>query len=200
MVLALAETIRQYDLPKAAFLQIISVRESDLDRAPFDSLEALDAYAAITGGTLLKLWLMIVGVDDKNTDDAVKHVGAAWALVGSLRACHHAAHMGKMRLPADALGAVDMDADNILQNGFTPEVRHAVKTVAKQAERHIEDARTLRRSLPDVALSPLYLAVLAEDFLQRIKDTAYDPAHPKVARGRAIRAIKLWWADKRKQY
>jgi phytoene synthase len=200
VVLALADAIAEYNLPQEAFLDIISAREADLDRAPFLTLAALDSYACTTGGSLLTLWLHILKVEDRHAFDAVEYVGTAWALIGSLRACHHAAHSGKVRLPADMLQESGIDADKILQEGFTSAVSEAVQAVAEMAEEHIRDARALRKDLPKAALPALYLAVQAEDFLHRLKQCGYNPASPKMERGRAPRALKLWWANALKRY
>ena len=200
VVLELAEAIAAYDLPKDAFLEIIAAREADLDKAPFATLEALDTYALQTGGAFLRLWLHVLGVDDTKAVEAVEHVGAAWALIGGLRACHHHAHLGKVRLPMDELQAAGIDADRILQEGFTPPVSDAVQAVAELAEEHLRDARACRKAVPKAALPPLLLAVQAEDFLRRLKVCAYNPADPRVERGRASRAFKLWWANWRGVY
>lgn len=200
VVLELAETIRAHDLPKEMFMDVLAAREADLDKTPFATLEAMDAYSCSTGGTLEKIWLRILGVDDKHAAEAAEHVGAAWALIGSLRASHHMAHHGKMRLPLEALEAAGVDAEGILQNGFTPPVGEAVQVVAELAEEHIRDARGLRRDVPKAALPALYLAVQAEDFLHRLHAAGYDLAAASIEKGRAKRALKLWWASLVKKY
>lgn len=199
VVLELAEAIRSYALPKEPFLEIIAAREADLERAPFGSLEALDSYAVATGGHVLKLWQHVLGVENKDAVEAAEHVGAAWALVGVIRSLHHVAHQGKMRLPNDELKEAGVDADKLLQEGFTPAVNRAVQVVAELAEEHIRDARALYKSMPKQALSPLYLAVQAEDYLTRLKGNGYAPT-PTLESGRAKRAFKLWWASVRKRY
>lgn len=200
VVLALADAIRAHHLPKEAFLDIIAMREADLDRAPFPTLESLDNYASVTGGAFLALWLRVLGVEDAQSQQAVANIGTAWALIGSLRACHHMAHNGKMRLPIDMLHEAGIDADAILQEGFTPAVSEAVLAVAVLAEEHIIAARKLRKNMPKAALPPLTLAIQAEDFLWRLKACAYNPAHPKLEKGRSARALKLWWASVAKKY
>lgn len=200
VVIELAEAINTHDLPQALFLEIIAAREADMDRAPFATLEALDTYALQTGGTLQKLWLHVLGVDDAESMEAAEHIGAAWALIGSLRACHHAAHLGKVRLPADELTAAGINADVILQEGFTPPVSDAVQAVAELAEEHLRDARACKKAVDKRAFSALSLAVQSEDFLKRLKHAAYNPATPAVEKGRATRAFKLWRANLGKHY
>lgn len=200
IVLELAEAIAVYALPKEPFMEVISAREADLDAQPFATMDALDDYARRTGGTFLKLWLHVLGVKDTQAQEAAEHVGAAWALTGGLRACHHLAHLGKLRLPADALQDAGIDAEVLLQEGFTEKMSGAVRAVAEKAVAHLEAARAQREVMPKEAYPPLSLAVQAEDFLQRLQASDYNPAHPKVERGRAIRALKLWWANFRRRY
>lgn len=200
VVLELAYAIEAHDLPQALFLDIITARESDLDAAPFATLEALDVYCQKTGGVLLKLWLRVLGCDHADADEAAEQIGAAWALLGTLRACHHHAHLGKVRLPADELQAVGVDADVLLQEGFTPQVSDVVQSVAEAAAEHIRDARAIRHNIPATAFPPLSLAIQAEDFLQRLKASDYNPATSKMESGRPARALKLWWGNLRKHY
>ncbi|MCH2548057.1 MAG: squalene/phytoene synthase family protein [Alphaproteobacteria bacterium] len=200
VVLTIAETIRKHQLAQADLMEIIDIREADLDRAPFENLEALDNYACVTGGGILKLWVRILGISDHNALEAAEHIGSAWALIGTIRACHHLAHTGKIRLPMNVLEAAGIDADRILQEGFAPEVLEAIEAVAELAEEHIRDARALKRDVPKAAYPPLYMAIQAEDFLLRLKASAYNPVDRRMAKGRAYRAMRLWWANIIKKY
>lgn len=195
VVLALADAIKQHGLSKELFLRIIVARESDLERAPFKTMEALEAYAFETGGALLTLWLNVLNADSPSSHEAAKHAGAAWSLIGMLRATHHLAHQGKVRLPESGV-----DADTLLQEGLTPEIRVVVEQVAKRAEYHLDASRALKKDMPSAALSPLYLAVQAEDFLRRLKAADYDLSDHRIERGRVTRALKLWWASLFKTY
>lgn len=195
VVLALADAIKQHGLDKEQFLRIIAARESDLERAPFKTMEALEMYASETGGALLSLWLSVLKADNASAYEAAKYVGAAWSLIGMLRATHHLAHRGKVRLPESGV-----NADTLLQEGLTPEIRVVVEQVAKRAEQYLDDARALKKDIPRAALSPLYLAVQAEDFLRRLKAADYDLTNHRIERGRVMRALKLWRASLFKTY
>lgn len=74
----LAAAIRRHDLPAAYFRRLLDAREADLDAAPPADLAA---YARETGGTLAALAGQVVSGRPGNED-----IGAAWALVGWLRA------------------------------------------------------------------------------------------------------------------
>ena len=74
----LAAAIRDRDLPGDRFRRLLDARELDLDAAPPADLPA---YARETGGTLAALAGQIVSGQAGNED-----IGAAWALVGWLRA------------------------------------------------------------------------------------------------------------------
>lgn len=198
VVLALAEAIKRYGLKKEPFLRIIAARESDLERAPFKTMEALEIYGGETGGTLLALWLDTLKADNSAAYEAARHIGTAWSLIGTLRATHHLAHRAKVRLPLAEDGGAT--ADILLREGFTPEICVMVEEVAKRAEQHLHDARALKHNIPHAALSPLYLAVQAGDFLRRLKAADYDLTDHRIERGRVMRALKLWRACLFKTY
>lgn len=187
----LAEAIRRHRLPKEEFEAILTAREADLQSAPFASLNALDRYAIVTVGGLLKLWLLVLGVREEIAFDAAQHAGAAWALVGILRSIHHQAHNNRVLLPT-------VEAQKLLQHGFDTHVADAVKNVCELAEEHIALAR--RISAPSGAISALLLVISAEDYIERIKAAGYNPFDPSIEEGRAYRAFKLWWGKVRKRY
>ncbi len=74
----LAAAIRRHDLPASGFRRLLDARELDLDAAPPADLPA---YARETGGTLAALAGQIASGRAGSED-----IGAAWALVGWLRA------------------------------------------------------------------------------------------------------------------
>ena len=74
----LAAAIREHGLPGDRFRRLLDARELDLDAAPPADLPA---YARETGGTLAALAGRIVSGRTGSED-----IGAAWALVGWLRA------------------------------------------------------------------------------------------------------------------
>ena len=74
----LAAAIRDHDLPQDRFRRLLDAREADLEAAPPADLPA---YARETGGTLAALAGQIVSGRAGSED-----IGAAWALVGWLRA------------------------------------------------------------------------------------------------------------------
>ena len=74
----LAAAIRRHDLPAVYFRRLLDARETDLDASPPADLPA---YARETGGTLAALSGQVVSGQPGSED-----IGAAWALVGWLRA------------------------------------------------------------------------------------------------------------------
>ncbi|MBM3618346.1 MAG: squalene/phytoene synthase family protein [Alphaproteobacteria bacterium] len=191
VVQELAKAIEMHGLAQERFDTILTAREPDLETAPFRSQESLDAYALATGGGILMLWLDILGIRQQSAHDAAQHVGAAWALVGILRSIHHQAHLGRVLLP-------HVDVQELLQHGFNDDVANAVEIICDLAEEHIALAR--RMSVPPEAVSAMLLAVSAEDYLKRIRKAKYNPFDARVEKGRAIRALKLWWARFRGHY
>ena len=82
-LLALAETLRAHDLPKAMFDAMLDARELDFEKAPFADMAALEAYADATSGILMRLAARILG---NPLYEVAREAGIAYALTGLLRA------------------------------------------------------------------------------------------------------------------
>lgn len=147
---ALAAARAARPLERASFERLIDARESDLEDAPFADLAALEGYAEATAGSLALLGLQTLGVE---AAEAGRRAGAAWALLGVLRAQPGVVHARRLLLPKARL-----DPEDVFRGRATAEVRDAVRLVLERAEALAAEARALRpprSALP--ALPPLRL-------------------------------------------
>lgn len=84
VVLALAEAIKKYDLPKESFETLIYAREFDLEGvAPADKTGLLN-YCDFTTTPLYELTLKVL--DEKEDEAVIKKISINYALIGLLRA------------------------------------------------------------------------------------------------------------------
>ena len=128
---ALAPVIRDHDLPRAWFDDLINAREADLGGKPLTSLQELENYARDSATPLNRMVLKILGQDAG--EETVQAVSTAYALTGLLRAAP-------------------------FKNNFLP---HGVSAgqVADSAGRHLDEAGPVRGYLKaSSALTRLYLA------------------------------------------
>ncbi len=149
---ALGQTIRKHGVDPHYLHALIDARQRDLDDAPFGSIKELEAYAEGSAGNLNLAMLDVLGVADVAAQNAARQSGAAWAMIGSLRALGHHRRLGR-----------------VLIEGEIP-----VADIVRRAEDLIIFSRGLSRQVPRRAHAALMTNLLAECYIQRLKDADYD--------------------------
>ena len=182
VVEALAQTARP--LERGLLDRLIDARERDLEDAPFADLAALEAYGAATAGGLAQLGLRALGVE---AGAAADKAGAAWALVGVLRAQSGAAAARRLLLPAGGL-----DDEDVFRRRATPEVREAARAVLERAEALAAEARGLKP--PRAALAALPPLRLLDLHARRLRRAGYDIFAPGWAERAENAALKIGWS------
>lgn len=184
VVQALAEALRVRPLDRTRFDRLIDARENDLVDQPFATLAELEAYAAATGGELALLELEALGVE---ADEAARKAGAAWSLMGLLRALPIHGQQRRLALPHASL-----EPEDVFRARPTPEVRAAVRAVAERAEALAAEARALkppRRALP--GLPPLRLVDL---YARRLRAAGFDPFAAAMHLSEAAAPLRVAWS------
>ena len=176
----LADAIETCGLDRAPFEQLLDGREADLEADGPSDLAALERYAAATGGSLTALMAQASGADSGPALEVGRQVGAAWAVVGTLRAAPRTAAQGRIMFPADLLAKAGIAA-NDLQAGRAFDRFAAVgEPVAHRAQALLAAARQARRTVPRQSRGVLLIARLADLYLARLRRAAWDPRHPSL--------------------
>jgi len=147
---------------------LAQARNFDLETAKPASLDELLTYAYATGGALHTLMLDVLGVADEDAHAAARDIGAAWALIGLMRA-----------LPYQNSGR------DMLPSGST------VRDVLAQAQGLLRDAR--ERSVPKAALPAVLVARLADRHMMRLEKQNWDPAQSEEPPAGAGAVLTVWW-------
>jgi len=168
---ALAETMRKYDVDPHYLHALIDARQRDLDDAPFGSIKELEAYAEASAGNLNLAMLGVLGVTDVAAQNAVRQSGSAWALIGSLRALSHHRRAGR-----------------ILIAGEIP-----VADIVRRAEDLIIFSRGLSRQVPRRAHAALMTNLLADRYIQCLKDADYDTDRADFTLSTFAKARTMLW-------
>jgi len=168
---ALAETIRQRDVDPHYLHAMIDARQRDLDDSPFLTLGALESYAEETAGNLSLAMLDVLGVRQIAAQNAARQSGAAWALIGMLRALKFHRSAGRLFISLDIEPA----------------------GIARRAEDLILFARGLASEVPRRAHAALMSNLLAERYLQRLKDAGGDPDRADFELSRLSKAGAILW-------
>jgi len=189
----LAEAIRKHKLEAVWFLGMLDAREADLTGESPATLQALENYAAATGGNLLMLALQVL--DRGAAGDAAIHAGTGYALAGLLRAAAFHARLGRSYIP------VELDPTRgVLSLKPTPELANAARVIAGAARRNLEKARALKDQVPRHGIAALLPAVLAETWLARLESSRYDLFDLRLSAPDPWRGFRLWRAARSGRY
>ena len=183
VALPLADAIRACALERAPFDELLDAREADLEPEGPADLAALERYAAATGGALTELMAAASGADSGSAQEAARRVGTAWALIGTLRAAPHAAAQGRVMLPADVLLSAGIAAEDVQAGRGFERFAAVAEPVVGRAAALLATARQARRAVPRQARGVLLIARLADLYLARLREAAWDPRDPRVVCG-----------------
>ncbi|MGE3649949.1 MAG: phytoene/squalene synthase family protein [Reyranellaceae bacterium] len=191
VMMPLADAIARRTPPRERFETLIDGRLRDLDDAPFESLAALEAYAAATSGSLSLLMLDLLGVGD-GAREAAAAIGTAWALVGLASATPHLAARRRLMLPRDLMGAIN--PETLFTGQPDAALAEVVRAVVDRAAALLAQARRLRRQVPPLALPALVPARLLDRQIARIRRAGYRVFDLPPQPPSATTPIGLWWA------
>lgn len=188
---ALAPAIERGLLSRQRFERIIEARIADLGAAAPADLAALETLARATAAELHHLWREALGETGDGATRAVEHVGAAFAMVGLMRATPFHAARGRLYLPADLVRDARLDVNDVLAGRFTPTLARVVLSVLDRADGHLREARGLRRQVPRRALPALLPATLAAMYLRRLRRAGGNPFADGLTIGPLRRQLRL---------
>ena len=167
----LAGLIRRQSLPKPLFDRLIEARELDMQDAPAETLGQLHLYVEDSAAGLSALAALVLGGDDAATQEAARHVGQAWGLVGLLRAHAYTIKVRRLHLPVKEKR---LDVEALLAGENPPGLTELAKEIAGTAAKHLAAARKLRGEVARAALAALLPAKLADAYLARLKAARFD--------------------------
>jgi len=173
---ALAATIAGYRLPPALLDNVVAARRFDIYDEPMASLEALEAYAADTTGTLLACAVRIL-MDGHETHAAplVRPLATAATLARIL--WHFPAHLAAAQffLPADVAQRHQLGDEDLFPDGDHGKLRASLGEVRAVAQRRLAEAGAHLDLLPAVALPALMPFALTGTMLERFARAGDDP-------------------------
>jgi phytoene/squalene synthetase len=110
--LALAETIRAFDLPRPWFDDMIDAFGVEQDAVPFETWASLAEHADQTYGNFNRLALLIAGAPAISSplDDVARHGGILWRLCDLMAQWPRWTHRRQLWLPLEAQAGLDVEA------------------------------------------------------------------------------------------
>lgn len=175
VILALADTVRKFDLPLSPLLNLIDARVFDLYEEPMPSLNELDGYCGETCSVLFMLAARILAGAEVNIADAAGHAGVAYALCGLLRAFPWHARARKVYVPEELLVRHGLTPDDVIHGEREDSAKVALLELRGIAAGHLEKARQLLPSVPIQVRSAFIPLALVEPYLKLMNKQGYQP-------------------------
>ena len=197
VVTPLAETIRDHDLPRRAFDQMIDGREYDLTDAAPATLAALIDYVDATAGNLFHLSALTLGARDPVSDRVARSVGRVWGLTGLVRAIPYHARQHRCFIPQDIAETAGLSTAELFSLTPSDGLANCARRLCAEASRRLALARNERHAVDPAAIPALLPAVLAERYLSRLAARDHDVLAAPLQIGRLRRQLALWRAARR---
>ncbi|KAL6051692.1 NADH dehydrogenase (ubiquinone) complex I, assembly factor 6 [Balamuthia mandrillaris] len=163
------------------FKRTLDKRLSDLaSGSVIHSMTAMESFAEDTASSLLYLSLESLDVRNIQADHAASHIGKAVGITRLLRGTPYHFQRGETYLPLDLLAKKGIVQNDLYRGEIPAAITDVVYEVACVAKAHLTHARQLRPNVPQQAIPALLPALIAEDYLQRLEKTGFNPFDPSL--------------------
>jgi len=165
---ALADSVRRFDLPEAHFLELLEGVEMDLHGVVMKRFEDLRRYCHCVASTVGLLVVRVLGVRDPRAFEYADQLGIAVQLTNVLRDVGGDAAQGRIYLAREDLARLDVSEVSLRGEPMAPELRLLLALYAERARLHYEAAAASlpeeerRRLRPAEAMGRIYRELLEE--------------------------------------
>jgi phytoene synthase len=187
---ALQPYIREYNLPRAPFEDLIDGVEMDLTHARYPTFEALSEYCRRVASAVGLICVEIFGYRNPGTRDYALNLGMALQLTNIIRDVRTDLARGRIYLPEEDLRRFQVDEAALRAGVVTPEVKALLTHQAARAREYYrraaaglprEDARSL--------VAAEIMGAIYYEILRRIERAGYDVFTRRIRVPRPHRAL-----------
>ena len=183
--ISLASHVRQLDIPREYFDELINGVEMDLATTRYATFEELSRYCYRVAGVVGLICLHIFGTRDPRAQDYAVNLGMAFQLTNILRDLGTDADRGRIYLPREDLARFDCTEEHLLQRRSPPRFNDLMAFQCTRAHEFYDKARTILESLPRAdrkALTPAeIMRGVYERILFRIERAGYRVFGPRIS-------------------
>jgi phytoene synthase len=166
ITVALLPVVKQYEIPKTYFDELISGVEMDLSKNRYGTFEDLETYCYRVASVVGLICIEIFGYTDQSTKNYAINLGVALQLTNILRDVGEDATTDRIYLPADELDRFECSTESILRQQYDDHFRQMMtfqceraKSYYAAAAQHLTDAD--RKSMfPAETMGRIYFAIL----------------------------------------
>jgi phytoene synthase len=174
----LLDSVRRFDLPVPALLDLVDAHTFDLYDEPMATLVDFENYAKATAAGPIRLAAQILLSAPTGFDDVIQHAGIALALTEALwRLPLHMAR-GQLFLPGDVLLKHGAEPAGVFAGRATPALWSALADMRSIVRSHLNTVCASAKDLPGEILPALLPLALVPSRLERLERD--DPFRPTV--------------------
>lgn len=138
--LALADTLRRYDVPLVPLLELLDGVAADLEPVAVPDFAALHGYCRLVAGGVGLMLGPVLGAEPHRFRDPGIGLGVAMQLTNVLRDIGEDLEAGRCYLPADELARFGVTAEMLGERRVTPEFTALMRFQVARARRYFDDA------------------------------------------------------------
>ncbi len=165
---ALEPVIKDFNLAKEHFLEVIDGMEMDLKFNRYEDFKQLQLYCYRVASVVGLLSAQIFGFKNRNTLKFAHDLGMAFQLTNISRDIGEDARMGRIYLPLDELAKANVTEEDILASKKTPEMKELVEYQIERAESFYDKAlqqlpaEDAKQQMPGLMMAAIYRTLLRE--------------------------------------
>ena len=196
--LALQPCLREFNLPRARFEELIDGVEMDLRQARYDTFAALAEYCRRVASAVGLICLEIFGYRNQRARTYAENLGLALQLTNIVRDVRSDAARGRIYLPTEDLRRFGVAEDDLRSGVLTPRIAELLRFECDRAHGYYR--RAAEQLPPEDARNLVAAEIMGGiyfEILRRIERKGYDvfSTHIRVPRPRrAMIALRLWIA------
>lgn len=198
---ALQPFIREFDLPRQPFDELIEGVQMDLDRPRYETFEELREYCFRVASAVGLVCVEIFGYADPRAREYAVNLGLALQLTNIIRDVAADLASGRVYLPLEDLRRFGCTEEDLRRGRVTPEVRALLEFECGRAHDYYRKAdQTLpagdaRRLVAAEIMGGIYHGILT-----RIERSGYDVFSRRIRVPRPVRALialRIWITGRR---
>jgi phytoene synthase len=166
--LALADSIREFDLPSQPFYDLLDGIEMDLLPRCYHTFEDLELYCRRVAASVGRVSVRIFGCSSPGADEYADRLGIALQLTNILRDVGEDLHRDRLYLPLEEMERFGYDEKDLKNRVYDDRFRALVKYQYTRAVGYFNSAdpalagRNFRRLFPAEIMKAVYRRVLEE--------------------------------------
>jgi len=177
-----AEAVRRFDLDRADFEAVIDGMAMDVARdIRWPAMAELDLYCDRVASAVGRLSVRVFGMPREPGLDLAHHLGRALQLTNILRDIDEDAEIGRVYLPAEALGDAGIALTTPDEVAADPRIDQAVRPLVARAHDHYRAANAVLTARPAGHLiAPRLMEAVYSKLLKRMEVVGWAPPRQRV--------------------